>query len=82
MNWRLRTRDRSQSGMRAPCLICITEPSINRQPATTAPRYPRRIAGARACSRPGHDSGQVYSGEVSGNFVATPSFKFMPATAP
>lgn len=28
------------------------------------------------------DSGQVYSGEVSGNFVATTSFKFMPAPAP
>ncbi len=27
------------------------------------------------------DSGQVYSGEVSGKFVATPSFKFMPASA-
>ncbi|QGZ66577.1 linear amide C-N hydrolase [Paraburkholderia acidisoli] len=28
------------------------------------------------------DSGQVYSGEVAGNFVATPSFKFMPAPPP
>ncbi|WP_069263640.1 hypothetical protein [Paraburkholderia nodosa] len=28
------------------------------------------------------DSGQMYSGEVAGNVVATPSFKFMPAPAP
>ncbi|SAK44893.1 choloylglycine hydrolase [Caballeronia hypogeia] len=28
------------------------------------------------------DSGQVYSGEVSGSFVATPPFAFMPAKAP
>ncbi|WP_322013780.1 linear amide C-N hydrolase [Paraburkholderia sp. J12] len=28
------------------------------------------------------DGGQVYAGEVAGDFVATPSFRFMPAPAP
>jgi penicillin V acylase-like amidase (Ntn superfamily) len=28
------------------------------------------------------DGGQVYSGEVAGDFVATPSFRFMPAPSP